>query len=116
MKRTTSEQCHHEGCKEWGRFEYDTVKECRDTYDYRQKWKCLRHSETEEWLTPNGHDRVKVLTCVKEGEHFYWHDGKRLSSGFAHGNGYRAYASEFPAGTTLTITAHIALPEGKSQP
>jgi hypothetical protein len=36
---------------------------------------------------------------------------KHLKSGFTFGNGYKAYANDFPEGTKLTVTASIELPD-----
>jgi len=35
----------------------------------------------------------------------------RVSSRFQYGNGYKAYANDFPEGTEIVITASVSLPD-----
>lgn len=107
---TTAATCTHPGCKETGHWSFDTQREARDHYRKRQKWKCSRHAYPDEVLAPNAHYKVTRVTCTESNGHKYWHDGKRLGSGFTYGPGFRAWAYDFPEGTVLTITAHIELP------
>ena len=46
----------------------------------------------------------------------YWQEEKdfgtdNVSSGFQYGNGYKAYAKDFPEGTEIIITTTVSLPK-----
>lgn len=110
MKRTTSIKCHFEGCKEYGHFCYDSGKEAKEGYEYRNRWYCGRHTNMEKILSIESPIRTTVFTVVESGNHSYWSAEGELKSGFTSGNGYKAYSKDFPIGTKLTVEAHIELP------
>lgn len=46
----------------------------------------------------------------------FWQEEKdfgtnKVSSAFQYGNGYKAYANDFPEGTEIVITATVCLPD-----
>jgi hypothetical protein len=100
--------CTHPGCTDFSLFD------CVNRKDYAQQaakqtgFKCLKHTGTET-MTPDSLTRTVTLEAVPRGDcggSLFW-GGK---NGFAHGNGYRAYAEDFPPGTKLIVTARIELP------
>jgi len=113
MKQTCSVKCHEEGCSEWARFTYDSQKECVRDFPMREKWKCVRHTSPETVLGISNLCVETVMTAqmIKDSGGIndlgiFW-DGK---NGFVFGNGYKAYAADFPVGTKLRITATVELP------
>ena len=116
-KPTSSVKCHHEGCPEYGHFSYDTLKEQREGFKKRSEWKCSRHTNPEEVLSTSNlttsvtMKNIKVMHTdiqnnTKSVLGMFWNS----SRGFVFGDGYKAYAKDFPEGTELTITATIKLP------
>jgi hypothetical protein len=70
------------------------------------KWRCVRHSQTEEVLTPQNRKRVTEIVSREEstGRYFgHW--------GFLKGLGYKVFADDLPPGTRLRVTAEVTLPE-----
>jgi len=110
-KPTARAPCTHEGCSEIGYFEYDNQRSYVKDTQRRERFKCVRHSTPGRLISTDNAETIEVLTATKSGEHLYWHDGKTLKSGQCHGDGYLAYAYDFPEGTQLTITATLKIPE-----
>lgn len=114
MKQTASEKCHHLGCKEYGHFVYDTMKDYRAGIERRSKWLCTRHSSPERVLSSNNCMTTKQFinkvvmnkSSPNEVLGMFW-DGH---FGFLAGDGYKAFAKDFPEGTKLTITATVTFP------
>jgi hypothetical protein len=80
----------------------------------KHPWRCLRHSKTGVTMSPT--ERVHIFEAeARKSDRYpkldqlFWDN----HSGFAHGPGFRAWANDFPPGTTLRVTAEIILPEGK---
>lgn len=107
-------KCAHEGCSESARYSFDTAREYRESSLHKREWRCVRHSSPEKVLS------LTNLECVTEMEakpsadnpgspNLYWHGG-RLTSGFTSGDGYKAFANDFPPGTKLIVIAQIILP------
>jgi hypothetical protein len=107
-------QCSWPGCNEFGWYEYSNQQDYRDLSRRFAKtpWKCLRHEAGQEVLSPSNPERVTVMTVEVRpdinNEHFF--DGHH---GLVSGEGFLAWAKDFPVGATLTITATIKLPEVK---
>jgi hypothetical protein len=109
--------CSFPGCKETSFYHYDTQREVREGTAAKQQragtWLCVRHTSPDEVLSESNLMTSRVLESV-ELEHgkFWRQEGhERAVSGFVFGNGYKAYAKDFPAGTRLTITAQLELPK-----
>lgn len=118
MKTTARATCTHPGCHETAFWQFDTRKDAAEHYETRRKWKCTRHSHPEEVLSETNLKRTVVLTAMPSSSHLldpkkhrFWHDGARLGSAFSFSPAHKAYATDFPEGTKLIITARIELPE-----
>lgn len=117
MKTTARATCKHPGCTESAFWSFDTRKEAAAHYKYREKWKCTRHTHPEEVMSTTNLERTVVLTAQRSdkldpAKHRFWHNGVRLASGFNHSDAHKAYATDFPEGTRLIVTARIELPTG----
>lgn len=114
-------ECGHEGCREVGNYESHTRAEQTDLHKRHgnKQWRCVRHSQPDEVL---GTKNPVVVAELVSGEiisksggslGLYW---KRSSvsdhgRGFVFGEGFKAFAKDFPEGTVLRVTAEIILPE-----
>ena len=116
MKRTydIKKYCYHHDCKEWTVYTYNTKKE----YDkackrhHNKDWFCLRHSSPNEILSSTNNKTCEILICKQLDHGKYWQriensGTEKCQSGFQSGNGYKAWADDFPEGTILKITAEI---------
>ena len=116
MKTTARATCKHPGCTESAFWSFDTRKEAAAHYPKREKWRCLKHTHPEKVLSVTNLERtVELVSMLSPGcsaKDRFWHDGTRLGSGFNRSDAHYAYASEFPDGTKLIITARIELPTG----
>lgn len=132
--------CAESGCRERARYVYDTRRDYDDAARRYAKdpWLCTRHTKPHELLgLANRLIRAeavasKVATsdyerrlgeyerAVARGSNFahrpaefldglFW-QGAGLRSGFTCGPGFKAFATDFPEGTKLVITAEIVLP------
>lgn len=117
MKTTARARCTHPGCHETAFWEFDTRKDAAKHHPRRQNWKCTRHTHPEEVLSSDNLTRTVTLTSTPSDSKFldpakdrFWHDGQRLASAFSHSAAHKAYATDFPEGTKLVITAQIILP------
>lgn len=108
--------CSHPGCKETSFYHYDTLRDAREGSASKQQragtWLCTRHTAPNEVLSDANPTTTHVLVCVQlEYGRFWQEEGKeRVGSGFTFGDGYKAYAKDFPPGTRLTITAQLTPP------
>lgn len=105
--------CGHPGCNEFARYEADSRKHYIDlSIRYGPgKWFCVRHSQPGEVLSTSNEKIVNELRVIESRGSLYW--GKDTAwSGFSSGPGFKAFASDFPEGTVLRITAEIIPPEG----
>lgn len=114
MKTTRTAYCSHPECREVTIYSYDSKREAREsTTDFRN-WKCVRHSNPEKVLGVDNLSRTATAVAT-HGEHtpnkLYWTGAGILRSGFISGPGFKVFANDFPAGTTLTVTATIKLPQ-----
>lgn len=100
--KTYRVRCAEPECREIGFFEYERASD-KPPGD----WRCSRHVRPDDVLSAASPVRSRVLTVVELDHGLFWHDGSRVGSGFEYGPGFRAWARDFPPGTTLTITAVI---------
>ncbi len=105
-----SANCHHEGCNE------STFLMCESNEEYlrvernnARNWMCTRHSRPDEVLSVERPRIVYEIASSRLESGVYWGH-----SGFAHGNGYKAFCKDFPEGTILRVTAEIVLPTEKA--
>lgn len=100
-------ECGHPGCCEVANYESATRAEQGKLYESygNKKWRCVRHSQPDSVLGPDNLRRVYELTSDARPHGVYWGH-----SGFVYGPGFRAFAADFPAGTTLRVTAEIIMP------
>lgn len=120
MRRPYRVKCVDQGCQEHGLFEFDSARE-RDEAILRwqeRPWRCVRHTNPEENLSPNNPIRTVVLTARRDPglsrPLLFWtrEDGTQ-TSGFRFGPGFfKADADDFPEGTRLTVSASVVLPPG----
>lgn len=108
---TVTKRCAHEGCKEFGHYSYDSQKDAREAGRRNPLWYCCRHSHPDEVLICQQDDARSVTAIVvSDGINKYWRGPSFLSSGLTSGPGFMAIATDFPDGTTLTVTSVIRLP------
>ena len=107
MERTISGswQCGHEGCGEWSFHQYANQRErCEGERQHGGgKWRCVRHTKPEEVMSVENNRMETVLTVVEFDYGKFWNG----SRGFVYGDGYKAYAKDFPAGTRLKVTVEF---------
>lgn len=107
------------GCSKLGFFEYSTQREyaAHQTSLRTRPWRCTRHTAPDEVLSTENLSRTLTLVATPgEGilsDELFWkaEGADRLDSGFVHGPGFKAYASDFPVGTRLTVTVHVQPPD-----
>jgi len=82
-------------------------------------WKCVRHSRPGEVLGPERVEITSVMTAVPRPNASRWESPLMwaapfwlLLSGKVDGPGFMAFASDWPEGTRLEITARILPPAG----
>jgi len=99
-------ECAHPGCRETANYESFTRAEQAETQRrYYGKWRCARHSQPQEVLSPTNRKIIHEEVSRQEPHGLYWGH-----SGFQYGPGFRAFAKDFPAGTVLRVTAEIIVP------
>lgn len=120
-------RCPEPGCREYACYRYGTQREyaehSRDLEAH--PFKCNRHAKPDENLRPGNTatEQVRVATRVRSDlpagrghpewlDGLYWlaEDGGH-GSGFSYGPGFTAYASDFPEGTRLIVSARVEIPE-----
>lgn len=117
-RKTTTRPCGHEGCKEYGLFDYDNLKELQSIS--RRQWFCTRHSDVDKVLSLTNRTRETIYTLSKvyseafqqESPGLYWvspDDG--VKSGFIYGPGFKAFQEDFPEGTKITVRVELTLPD-----
>jgi hypothetical protein len=124
-RRRLTVVCAESGCRESVFCEYPNLTEYADGVKRHKGWKCSRHEHPERNLRPGNEVTEVTLTAVKVpfksdfagGPEFldglFWReDGEEhASSGYEHGPGFNAHASDFPEGSRLVVTARILPPE-----
>jgi len=117
--------CTHEGCGEVGIFSYPTRKKYAEARQRNKTWTCVRHSNPDSVLGITNLTTTALIKCVKKDYKYescnFWQDEAdfgtdKLNSGFQYGNGYRAFAKDFPEGTIIKITAEVILPNNNLTP
>lgn len=120
MKTHRTVKCPEPGCPEHARFQYDSQRDARsdEARRSRDRWKCTRHTNPETLLGLTNLERITISEAkpsprLDDKTSLFWTVGEHVGSGFVHGPGFKAMASDFPAGTKLIVTARIelALPE-----
>ena len=113
-------KCTEEGCNEERINSYSTQREYREAIKKNKAYTCTRHIKPNEVLSDINMKTEVELKCVtknyvtekcnfwQRAEHF---GTDNLDSGFQHGNGYKAWANDFPEGTILRVTSEIILPD-----
>lgn len=103
-KSTRIVRCPVEGCKEYALHEYDSQRDARQhAIDLQARpWRCTRHRNPDEVLTPENRERVITLTVVPRGD-----KGDKTFEGahssFVYGPGFKAFATDWPLGTQIVI-------------
>lgn len=114
-------RCPAEGCIETA---FRTVSTLADrqqvTADQKRRpWKCSRHRNPEQLLTPTNLERTHVLIADRSKrfpnlkDNLFWREGSAddVGSGYVFGPGFSAHADDFPEGARIVITARVELPE-----
>ncbi len=106
--------CTREGCRDYTTTAFASQREYADYCKKAKDWACIRHRNVGEILSHKNNKTIQVLYCRLKREHKYWQkeensETDNMQSGFQYGNGYKAFAEDFPVGTKLTITAKISL-------
>lgn len=117
MKRqiTLNVKCSQDGCREYAHYECSSRREYSELYERKKNWLCNRHSSPNEVLSLENTDAKQVLFVAETQIGKFWQLEKdfgtsKMQSGFQYGNGYRAWAKDFPVGTKLIISAQIIKP------
>ena len=120
-KYTTSVRCAEPGCNAYGHFGFDTKRDqCESKVSSKPYW-CSRHTNREGILGMNN----LAFTATKTYEaipskiqglkgQLFWNN----SNGFACGDGWKAWAKDFPLGTKIimNVSAQVVLPTPPSEP
>lgn len=108
---TMRAKCGHEGCAEFAIYEAETRKDSDEQYrKYGSgQWRCSRHSSPDDVLSEANPLRTIELNIYEEKYGRFW-GTDRASSGLVTGPGFKAFASDFPPGTKVRVTAEIILP------
>ena len=101
--------CGHQGCNESANYRYQTKRDMMESFEMKNysngRWLCIRHSKPNEVLSgENLKTRSEVVSEIKCGKLFFGHFGTIT------GQGFKAFADDFPEGTRLVVTAEIILP------
>lgn len=112
MKRTVRVKCGHEGCNEFALYEADNKADANriwETYG-GGKWRCSRHNRPDEVLSATNTQTLCTMKVFEFPHGKFWGTDK-ASNGFIYGPGFKGFATDFPAGTIIEVTAKITLPE-----
>ena len=128
MARATNRYpCAEQNCHEVGFFDYDTKTRAREharELHNRGGWRCTRHTKPDEVLSPTNTTRIATLSAERSkrypdlGAKLFWREEGREfeGSGFTFGPGFKAWADDFPEGTTITTTTTVTLPATEERP
>lgn len=114
-------RCVATGCRETITYRHETRRDEAASIKSQQKspWKCARHLQPDQVLGPEREIITSVLTVTSRPDARSWESsliwaalGWPFRSDSIHGPGFRAFASDWPAGTRLEITARILPPAG----
>ena len=123
-------QCTHEGCRETGRWDYDSQREGNEMArnPYYREWRCVRHASPDKVLSFDQPARQVTLVCTEEfrprhnfqtgqdeqrsiGKFWKLEGSESRGSGFNFSEAHKAFAADFPVGTRLVLTAYVETPE-----
>lgn len=113
-RRPVSLPCAVEGCRERAYYEVATVAEDRELR--AKPWYCSRHRKPDEVLSlvyqDERQEREQVLEVYEESYGRFWgiEGTGEGSNGIVSGPGFKAFASDFPAGTKLVVSARLVKP------
>jgi len=110
------QSCEHAECKEKSCREFSSRRDYNESIKRNRKWRCVKHSQPEEYLSKNNLNTKVELIVIQKESGKYWQyvedaGTDKVRGGFIFGTGYKASADEFDIGTKLTVTANIELPE-----
>lgn len=112
-------RCAEDGCVEAVFYDYNSNADYARMHKAHtaHPWKCSRHRNPEQVLTPTNTARTVVLTAERSKRYpeltklFWREDGEAdVGSGFTFGHGFKAHADDFPEGSRLTITITAEMP------
>lgn len=102
-------ECGHDGCRERVAYRYQTRRDLVESFEAKNftngRWRCVRHSRSNEVLSEDNPKTTFELTSEQLPSGLYF-GGK----GFVYGPGFKAFAEDFPPGTKLIVSAAIVLP------
>lgn len=101
--------CVEAGCLETANYVYQTKRDMLESFELKHgshgRWKCSRHSRPEQVLSEaNPTTRIEWVSEEHPSGRYFG------SAGFVSGPGFRVWAKDFPAGTTLIVETRIVLP------
>lgn len=101
--------CGHPGCTESANYRYATRRDMMESFERRNysdgRWRCVRHTRPDEVLSlTNPRTRAEIVIEQKPHGKYFGH------SGFIFGLGFKAFAADFPEGTTIIVSAEVVLP------
>jgi len=120
---TVTFRCPGDGCTETAFRTVSTLADRRRAAEDQQRrpWKCSRHRNPEELLTPTNTERTHVLIADRSKRFdlpnsLFWRPegADDVGSGYMFGPGFSAHADDFPEGARIVITARVELPEDAS--
>lgn len=102
--------CTSPGCKEFGRYVYDTRKDYDAAVKANRPYTCLRHGS--RMLSPTNLKAEWVSDPSGPSKKYPELKGRWFGNGFAsvHAEDMRAEAVDFPDGTRIKITMEVILP------
>ena len=112
--------CPADGCTESSFYSVSTLADRKRIAadQKRSPWKCSRHRNPEELLTPTNRERTRVLIADRSKRFdlpnsLFWREESAddAGSGYTFGPGFSAHADDFPKGARIVITARVELPE-----
>lgn len=114
-------RCPEDGCTESAFRTVSTLADRREVAadQKRRPWKCSRHRNPEQLLTPTNLERTHVLIADRSKrfptltDNLFWREESAddVGSGYMFGPGFSAHADDFPKGARIVITARVELPE-----
>jgi hypothetical protein len=114
--------CPGEGCPESTFYNVSTLEDRRRVAanQKRSPWKCKRHRNPEQLLTPTNTERTHVLIADRSKrfpdltDSLFWREESAddVGSSYMFGPGFSAVADDFPKGARIVITARVELPDG----
>lgn len=117
-KYVASFQCAEPGCREWVHWACDTRRDQAESRQRQERkpWRCTRHADPERNLRPDNVESTITLVAQESKKYpdlegLFWTCEGQPSSGFIFGPGFNAHADDFPAGTKITVTTRVEVPD-----